>query len=72
LRRAVDGDERYFVGDFRGYDGHDVTSLNKQESKRFFLKKEAKTSTRLSRTSPRQPCKSFLVLFFKIELFPSR
>jgi len=33
--------------------------------KRFFLKKEAKTLTRLSRTRRR---KSFLVLFFKKEL----
>jgi hypothetical protein len=37
------------------------------EGKRFFLKKEAKTFTRLSRTTPRQPSKSFLVLFFKKE-----
>jgi copper(I)-binding protein len=35
------------------------------------LKKEAKTCARLSRTSRRQPCKSFLVLFFKKELLPS-
>jgi len=31
------------------------------------LKKEAKTFTRLSRFSPRQPYESFLVLFFKKE-----
>jgi len=31
------------------------------------LKKEAKTFARLSRTSRRQPGKSFLVLFFKKE-----
>jgi hypothetical protein len=37
-------------------------------SKRFFLKKEAKTFAWLSPASPRQPCKSFLVLFFKKEL----
>jgi len=36
--------------------------------KRFFLKKEAKTFGRLSPASPRQRCKSFLVLFFKKEL----
>jgi len=35
--------------------------------KRFFLKKEAKTFALLSRTSRRQPRKSFLVLFFKKE-----
>jgi hypothetical protein len=35
--------------------------------KRFFLKKEAKTPAWLSRTSRRQPRKSFLVLFFKKE-----
>jgi len=39
-----------------------------RKRKRFFLKKEAKPLTRLSRTSRRQPCKSFLVLFFKKEL----
>jgi len=33
------------------------------------LKKEAKTFARLSPASPRQPSKSFLVLFFKKELF---
>jgi hypothetical protein len=33
--------------------------------KRFFFKKEAKTFARLSPTSPRQPGKSFLVLFFQ-------
>jgi hypothetical protein len=38
--------------------------------KRFFLKKEAKTFARLSPASPRQPRKSFLVLFFKKELLP--
>jgi hypothetical protein len=32
------------------------------------LKKEAKTFARLSRTTRRQPRKSFLVLFFKKEL----
>jgi len=37
------------------------------ERKRFFLKKEAKTFAWLSPTSPRQPCQSFLVLFFKKE-----
>ena len=40
----------------------------KREVKRFFLKKDAKTFARLSPASPRQPCKSFLVLFFKKEL----
>jgi tetratricopeptide (TPR) repeat protein len=38
-------------------------------SKRFFLKKEAKTFARLSPGSPRQPRKSVLVPFFKTELF---
>jgi hypothetical protein len=38
------------------------------QRKRFFLKKEAKTFARLSPASPRQPRKSFLVLFFKKEL----
>jgi hypothetical protein len=37
-------------------------------SKRFFLKKEAKTFAWLSPARPRQPRKSFLVLFFKKEL----
>jgi hypothetical protein len=37
--------------------------------KRFFLKKEAKTFARLSRTARRQPCKSFLVLFSKKNAF---
>jgi len=37
----------------------------------FFLKKEAKTFVPLSRGSPRQPRKSFLVLFFKKELLSS-
>ena len=36
--------------------------------KHFFLEKEAKTFARLSRTSRRQPCKSFLVLFLKKEV----
>jgi hypothetical protein len=39
--------------------------------KRFFLKKEAKTFAWLSPASPRQKCKSFLVLFFKKELLVS-
>jgi len=39
--------------------------------KRFFLKKEAKTLTRLSLATRRQPGKSFLVLFFKKELLYS-
>jgi ribosomal protein L32E len=39
--------------------------------KRFFLKKEAKTFARLSRTSWRQPRKSFFVLFFKKALLPT-
>jgi hypothetical protein len=38
-----------------------------KKRKRFFLKKEAKTFLWLSRTSWRQPRKSFLVLFFKKE-----
>jgi hypothetical protein len=36
--------------------------------KPFFLKEDAKTPARLSRGSPRQKWKSFLVLFFKKEL----
>jgi len=40
----------------------------REARKRFFLKKEAKTFARLSRTSRRQPRKSFLVLFCKKEL----
>jgi hypothetical protein len=39
----------------------------RQAKKRFFLEKEAKTLARLSRTTPRQPRKGFLVLFFKKE-----
>jgi hypothetical protein len=35
------------------------------------LKKEAKTFTRLSRTTRRQPRNSFLVLFFKKEHLPN-
>jgi hypothetical protein len=42
------------------------------QRKRFFLKKEAKTFARLSPASPRQPRKSFLVLFFKKELLSLR
>jgi hypothetical protein len=38
--------------------------------KRYFLKKEAKTFARLSPTTPRQPRKSFLVLFSKKNSFP--
>jgi len=38
--------------------------------KRFFLKKESKTFAWLSPANPRQPSKSFLVLFFKKELLP--
>jgi general secretion pathway protein K len=40
-------------------------------SKRFFLKKEAKTFARLSPASPRQPRKRFSVLYFKKELLSS-
>jgi hypothetical protein len=40
--------------------------------KRFFLKKEAKTPARLSRTTRRQPRKNFLVLFFNKEPLPRR
>jgi hypothetical protein len=39
-----------------------------KEGNRFFLEKDAKTFAWLSWTSRRQPCKSFLVLFFKKEL----
>jgi hypothetical protein len=66
------------VGQFRGRSGGHAAAFpagacggavsKGSISKRFFLKKEAKTPARLSPTTPRQPCKSFLVPFFKKEL----